>query len=171
MGMQVLQLFYPATLGACNSEKDFSLDACEQAAGPGIMYADKLTGNNATMHAFIRFDLDGKLAGKTVDGVVLRLVAPNIPQAQSDSSGEIWKVTPFTEDSLWMGQPEPIGSAPLAGDVGATEPTQEHYWSLPLDLVAPGAPVFLAIDNPSEDSVDYWNDDGEDPPLLIINYH
>ena len=167
----ILTAYYGATLGACNSAQNLDPNDCETQAGVGIMYADALTETNATVYAFVRFDLDTTLVGKTVDKVTLRLVAAGTPQSQSDSSGVIWEVQPFTKDSLAQGLPDSVGPDPIAEGIGAVEPLQECYWQLPTSLVAPGEPVFLAVEQPSENSVDYWNDHGATPPLLIVDYH
>jgi len=44
-----------------------------------------------------------------------------------------------------------------------------YSWSLPINLVAANAPVYLAIEPVSADSIRYWNTKGAVPPELVID--
>ena len=162
--------YYGATFAACNSDMALDPAACELIVGNGTMSIDALTDTNLTTRGFVRFDLYSTLVGKTVDSVTLRLTTLPGNDADSDSSGEIWKVTSFSSATLPIEQPTPIG-APISADLGPVGLATDYYWGLPNDLVAPSAPVFLGIDTTSTNGVRYWNDHGTVPPLLIVVYH
>lgn len=164
--------YYGASFAACNSEQNLDIVACEKLYGPGTMDIDLSNDALVTDRAFIRFDLGGAFAGKTIDAVTLRLTTLSDPatQANSDNSGQIWRVTPFDAASLGMAQPTNIGGV-IGMGLGPVEVGKDYYWGLPVDLLAPDSPVFLALDTKSDDGARYWNDHGTVPPLLIVNYH
>jgi hypothetical protein len=162
--------FYAATFAACNSDMDLDPVACEQLSLGGTMTIDAMTDALQITRGFVRFDLDSTLVGKTVDSVTLRLTTGNVDSADSNSSGRIWEVTPFSSVTLPMAQPTTIG-APIGLDLGPVVLAADYYWGLPNDLVAPSAPVFLGITTASTNGVRYWNDHGAVPPLLIVVYH
>lgn len=169
-GGGVLTAYYKATYAACNSETNLAPAECEKISGAGTMDVDAMTPSNWVTRGFVRFDLDSTLVGKTVDSVTLRLTTLNRGGANSDKSGDIWQVTPFTLASLAMAQPTSIGPV-LAADLGPVELATDCFWVLPKGVVAPNAPVFLGIDTGSVDGVRYWNDHGAVPPLLTVQYH
>jgi hypothetical protein len=162
--------YYDATLAACNSDLNLSTLDCEQLFGPGTMDIDAQSDTGLNLRGFIRFNLDATLVGKTIDSVTLRLTTVNNGSADSDSSGQIWKVTPFNAASLMTAQPTTIGNA-VGADLGAVALGTDYYWGLPKTLVAANASLFLSVDTQSMDGVHYWNDHGDVPPLLIIDYH
>jgi hypothetical protein len=162
--------FYAATFAACNSDMDLDPTACELIVGKAAMTIDAMTDTNTITRGFVRFDLDSTLVGKTVDSVTLRLTTLPADTADSNSSGRIWKVTPFSSVTLPMAQPTPIG-APIGLNLGPVALATDYYWGLPNGLVAPSAPVFLGIDTTSTNGVRYWNDHGAVPPILIVVYH
>jgi hypothetical protein len=162
---------YTTTFAACNSDKNLDLLACEDLVGAGTMNVDGLNSAGMTTRGFVRFDLDGALAGKTIDSVHLRLTTASASAAQSESSGVIWQVAAFTKASLGAGQPAAIGTAPVGKDLGAVVPSHQYSWALPTKLVAANAPVFLSVRTSLDNGTDYWNDHGVDPPRLIVDYH
>ncbi len=162
--------FYAATFAACNSDMDLDPGACEGLSLGGTMTIDAMTDTLLITRGFVRFDLDSTLVGKTVDSVTLRLTTGNVDSADSNSSGRIWEVTPFSSVTLPMAQPTTIG-VPIGLDLGPVVLAADYYWGLPNDLVAPNAPVFLGITTASTNGVRYWNDHGTVPPLLIVVYH
>lgn len=167
----VTTVTYKATFAGCNSDMNLDIVACEMiVGGGGIMNIDGVTTQNTITRGFVRFDLDGALSGKTIDSVRLRLVTADVSNAQSEMSGAIWEVAPFTKASLGMAQPAELGTA-VALDLGAVVPSHEYLWELPAKLVAPNKPVYLGIRTAAENGVDYWNDHGVDPPRLIVDYH
>lgn len=161
---------YGATFAACNSNLDLNLQNCEALAGPDGMYTDVLSTTGFPMHAYVRFDLDAQLVGKTIDAVTLRLTTLPDNAANSVSSGEIWRVMPFDAASLTMGQPATIGGV-IGADLGVVDFAKDYYWGLPTSLVAANSPVFLGVISTSDDGVRYWNQHGMTPPLLLVNYH
>jgi hypothetical protein len=145
---------------------------CADHAGNAEMNIDTSDGTlMAFLASFVRFDLDGALAGKTIDAVKLRLVVTTSGSAASTHSGEIWQVAPFTEADLAMALPDKVGMAPISPDMGAVAINQAVTWQLPANIIAPDAPVFLEIFPVSGDGTYYWKKDGPLPPKLIIDYH
>lgn len=170
----VTTVTYKATFAGCNSDTNLVLQDCESLVGDGgIMNIDNETSSTPPKitRGFVRFDLDGVLAGKTIDSVHLRLVTADVSNAGSDKSGAIWEVAPFTEASLATGQPAELGMAAVGLDLGPVVASHEYIWKLPATLVAANKPVFLGIRAASKDGVDYWNDHGKDPPRLVVDYH
>jgi hypothetical protein len=163
--------YYGAVLAACNSDVNLDINACEALFGPGSMDVDGMTDAGTVTIGFVRFDLDSTIAGKTVDGVTLRLTTLKGDNADSDHSGEIYAVDSFDSSTLAMGQPMPLGAGPIAGDLGPVALGQDYYWGLPKDLVVSDGHVFLAVYSASDDGAHYWNDHGTVPPLLIVDYH
>jgi hypothetical protein len=146
--------------------------ACEQSSGFAQMTIDADDTNlTAVLSAYLRFDLDGALAGKTIDAVKLRLVVTTASNANSDHSGEIWQVEPFAESDLAMALPAQVGVMAISADQGSVALGQTLEWALPASFVAPDAPVFLGIFTSSGNGVKYWTKNGPAPPRLIIDYH
>jgi len=123
------------------------------------------------IHSFIRFDIDGVIANKTIDTVTLRLEVTASVKASSTQSGEVWQVSSFTENSLSMSEPTKVGSMPIGADKGAVTQHQVITWSLPTNIVAPNQGVFLGLFPISSDGVNYYNTKGAEPPRLTIQYH
>jgi hypothetical protein len=164
--------YYAATFAACNSDQDLDIAKCEALYGNGTMDIDAQTTAGLVAHAYVRFDLDAQLAGKTIDAVTLRLTTLSDPNAQanSDKSGDIFAVGPFDATSLGMAQPATIGG-PVGLDLGPVAIGTDYYWGLQNLPVVASSSVYLAVITTSGDGVRYWNDHGTVPPLLIVNYH
>lgn len=163
---------FTATVAECISPTTFDPDGCEASTGVGEMSVD--TSDSMTLlpiHSFIRFDIDGIIANKTIDTVTLRLTVTASMKASSTQSGEIWRVQSFSENSLHMSEPAKVGMTPIGVDKGAVTQNQVLTWSLPTDLVEPNQSVFLGIFPLSSDGVNYYNTAGAEPPRLTIQYH
>lgn len=163
---------FTATVAECISPTVFDPDACELSTGMGQMAVD--TSDSATLlpiHSFIRFDIDGTIANKTIDAVTLRLTVTNDAKAPSNQSGEIWRVQSFTASSLEMSEPAKMGTSPIGADKGAVTANQVLDWSLPTNIVAANQGVFLGVFPISSDGVNYYNTAGAEPPRLTIQYH
>jgi hypothetical protein len=123
------------------------LEACYR---PALAYAPELWGRLAIrFHVTEKgkldeaFEVESQFPDERVSLCVLRAARKlKFPKAEG---GEIRFVVP-----LRFGM-EP--AAPAAPDVAAD------------------APVFLGIDTASTNGVEYWNDHGIVPPLLIVDYH
>lgn len=144
-------------------------DACA-AENEGTRISVDLEVDLATgaRHSFVRFDLDDALSGHVVTAVVLRLTVPIVMGAESNQTGQVWEVAPFTRADLFNGVPAQVGGAPLAGDMGAVVQGQVVDFSLPTTAVASGASVFLGLIPVSTNGVDYFNLAGTSPPELRI---
>jgi hypothetical protein len=60
-------------------------------------------------------------------------------------------------------------TAALAPSQGAVGPMQTVEWSLPVTLASPNGSIYLELENPSADGVDYWDRTGTTPPQLLID--
>ena len=161
----------PPTVAACINPMALDPAACEAQAGTGLMDVDTEAGDlTAVFHSFIRFDINApSLAGKTIDGVTLRLVVgPYRLTSASNQTGQLWEVGPFTFDDLSTSAPPKVKV--LGDDQGAVKPGQVVTWPLSPALIAAGA-VCLGLYPVSSDGVDYWNKNGMEPPELIVDAH
>jgi hypothetical protein len=162
---------YGATVAACINQGNVDPDACEQRTGPGQMNVDEDDGmTNLPNFAFLRFDLDAKLTGKTVDLVRLRLVVASGDKASSPRGGEVWQVAPFTASDLTMAIPAKVGLAPVGAGKDAVTQGEPVDWVLPPALAQPNTSLFLGVFPQTDDGVSYWNSKGEEPPKLLVDY-
>lgn len=162
---------YAATVAECASPNIVDPMYCRSINGNTQLVVDeKDSTTNLPWYAFVRFDLDGAIAGKIVSSVTLRVVATTNGKADGPNSGDVWRVSAFSLQSLQQNQlPAKQGSSKLAGSQGAVKEQQVVEWPLPVSTVSPSAPVYLGIYLTTSDGVNYWNTDGEEPPQLIID--
>jgi hypothetical protein len=165
-----VRLTYVATIAVCIDPRIPDPTLCTALNGGAQLAID--ARDSTTMdpwQSYLRFDLDGALAGRTVEAVTLRLVATDDDKAPGPDSGEVWKVKQFTEQTLMTQVPPQLGNQPLASSQGAVAALQPVEWSLPAGLVAPDSAVHLGLVTADEDGVAYWNLDGQNPPELVID--
>lgn len=170
-GAMVTHVEYPATVAECLDPMAPNPLVCRAINGQQQMVIDMK--DSATLNpwqGYVRFDLDTAIAGKTIVKVQLRVVATNDAKAPGGNTGEVWKVQSFTLQSLTGTTPAKIGASPLAGTQGAVIKLGPIAWPLPLDTVASGGAVFLAVITTASDGVNYWNIDGANPPRLAIDF-
>lgn len=142
-------------------------DACEANSGAGYMTVDAdVSQVSLPGHAFVRFDLDGQLAGLTVIEVRLRMTVGDVADADSSSTGELFEVAPFTRMDLFTAAPATMGM--LGGDQGAVTLNDVVDWLLPTTIVAADGSVFVGLLPVVSNGVDYFNANGAQPPKLII---
>jgi hypothetical protein len=166
----VTHLMYPATVAECIDPVVPSTMLCRSINGAQQLVLDKQDSMTLNpWQSYVRFDLDGALANKTVLKVELRVVATDAGKAAGTSSGEVWKVQPFTLASLDTTTPAKIGTVPLAGSQGAVAKLQVVTWPIPSTIVAPNSGVFFGLITTASDGVNYWNIAGVDPPVLLID--
>lgn len=151
---------YTATVADCI---DTSAPDPDQCASP----AEALWIDLPETEAYLRFEPDSTIAGATVVSASLRLTVGTYSQAQGDTSGELWEVTPFSRTDLFSAAPSATGSV-LAPDQGAADPGASIDWPLPVGLIAAGTPVYLGLFPTSHNSVGYLNLNSGDPPRLIV---
>jgi hypothetical protein len=161
---------YPAAIAKCINPLATppSPSACAAASPANQLHVD----GDATMHpwdAFLRFDLDDAFAGRTVTGVRLQLTASDSAAAMSDNSGVVYKSVEFTNADLSTAEPLKAQTAALAPSQGAVAPLQTVEWPLPAALVSANGSIYLELENPSTDGVDYWDNAGATPPQLIVD--
>jgi hypothetical protein len=165
--------YSPPDVADCIALVDPDPDACEKSSGLGQMTVDSvnsgLTGSPASA-AFLSFALDAAFAGKQVLAVRLQLTVSNHSNANSNKSGEIWSVEPFTRPDLFTTVPAQQGGAPLAVDLGPVVQLQVVEWQLPTSAVTAGQSVYLGVFPTSSDGVDYYAKISPAPPKLIVEY-
>ena len=155
-------------------------DDCEQKTGANQMSVDRVNNNwpagdaatSPSTAAFLSFALDGQIAGKQVLSVTLEVTASNGLNADSDVSGEVWEVAPFTRPDLFNAAPAKQGSSPVAPDQGAVTQLQTVAWPLPTSIVSAGQTLHLGIfaPNSSTNGIDYFGKNGATPPKLIVQF-
>ena len=161
---------YPAVIAKCINPLATppSPGTCAAASPANQLHVD---GAEA-MHpwdTFLRFDLDGAFAGRTVTGVRLQLTATDAAAAMSDNSGVVYKSVEFTNADLSTAEPMRAEMAALAPSQGAVVQLQTVEWALPASLASPDGSVYLELESPSADGVDYWDMAGTTPPQLFID--
>ncbi|HTL37015.1 MAG TPA: hypothetical protein VL326_27955 [Kofleriaceae bacterium] len=169
-GAMPMQLTYPAAVAECINPAVPSTATCRSVNGDTQMVVDADdSGTNNPWIGFVRFDIDDKVANKTVTAVRFQIRTTNNSKATAPKSGEVWQVTSFTKDSLSMTVPTHVGSTPLGADKGAVSQNITLTWSMPVSLVAANSGVFFSIETSSSDGTNYWNTSGTTPPVLIVN--
>jgi hypothetical protein len=161
---------YPAAIAKCINPLATppSPSACAAASPANQLHVD----GDDVMHpwdTFLRFDLDTAFAGRTVTGVRLQLTATDVAAAHSDNSGVVYKSVEFTNGDLSTAVPLKAQTTALAPSQGEVTPMQTVEWPLPASLASPGGSIYLELDNPSTDGVDYWDGSGTTPPQLFID--
>ncbi|MFO0549183.1 MAG: hypothetical protein U0271_12400 [Polyangiaceae bacterium] len=167
------EVTYEAVVAACldPGEIDPNPAACESLAGGDRFVVDtSIQGQNSPRYGYVRFDLDGALAGKTVDAATLQLFVPTIQLSEADQSGSIWQVAPFDLASLDVEVPNTVGAV-LVPDQGAVSQGETVTFSLPPSVVSANASLYLAILPTTSDGVFYSNLNGANPPSLVVSYH
>lgn len=160
---------YVATVAECVDPLMPSPAFCKAINGADQLVVDhRDTGTTDPWNAYIRFEVDAAIAGRTVTSVVLRLTATDDPKAPGANAGDVSLVSPFDAASLAVSTPVASGT-PVALSPGPVDIGSQLDWQLPTDAVAASSPVYLGIASQSTDGVNYWNLAGSDPPRLIID--
>lgn len=149
----------PAEFAGC-AGRSTGPAACEGFAGGGRLDVDMLDGDTQEpLSGYLIFDF-ADLVDRTIIGATLELTVPDSDTADSDASGRVVIVAPFSAADLEAGIQPVRQPNPLALGVGAVALGQAVQWSLePADLPADGA-LFLAIDPESDDNAQYWSGGG-----------
>ena len=165
-------LSYGTSVADCVDPTSPNPDTCATEGGGIRMAVDLEEGMPPTPRiSFLRFDLDAQLAGKSVDSVELRLSVPVFIGAESNDSGEVWRVAEFDRAALFTAAPTKVGASPAAASVGAVAQGQTVVFELPSSLVSAGGSVYLGVFPLSTNGVDYSNALGAVPPALVITAH
>jgi hypothetical protein len=161
---------YNAAVAECINPSVPSTATCRSVNGNTEMVvdADDSSTNNPWL-GFVRFDIDDKVAGKTVTQVRLQLRTTSNSKASATKSGAIWEVQPFTLASLSTTAPAHVGASPIGPDKGAVNPNLTLTWVLPVTLVSANNGVYVGIETTSGDGTNYWKTSGTTPPILIVD--
>lgn len=167
---------YPASIADClvvSPDVDTNPDHCAKLHVAGHMPVDvsSETAGGLPVDSYVRFDLDGQLAGLRILAVKLQLTVGDWPQADGPNSGEIFEVTPFARADLFTAAPAQIGAMPIGATQGPAAIGQTVEWSLPVLLASAQGSVYLGIfhlDNGEVNGVYYFNNSGTTPPRLVV---
>jgi hypothetical protein len=165
-----LEVTYTAVVAECINPAAPDPLACRAVNGNTELAVDLL--DSATQNpweAFIRFDADDQLAGRTVTAVTLRMVVTTSASASGPDSGSVFRVSAFTRASLDTTTPTKLDATALAGSRGAVTQNDVVDWPLSPTLVTSSAPVYLGVYPNDTNGVSYWNLDGTTPPRLIVD--
>jgi len=161
---------YVATVAECIDPLMPSPSFCKSINGADQLVVDhRDTGTADPWNAYIRFDLDAAIAGRTVTQVVLRLTGTDDPKTPGVNAGDVSLVEAFDAASLAVTTPAASGGGPVALSPGPVDIGSIIDWQLPTDAVTASMPLYLGIASVSNDGVNYWNLAGSDPPRLIID--
>lgn len=160
---------YPSVVADCVDPASPDPDFCISKNGNGRLAVDADdTSSGNGWRGFVKFDLDGVIAGRVITSVKLQMTATNDGAAAASNSGVVFQCAPFTRASLAIATPGTIG-AQLAGSQGAVDPGDVVVWTLPTTLPTANASVYLELTSPSSDGVLYHNQTNTKPPRLIID--
>ena len=144
--------------------------ACEAAAGAGRLDVDLNDGDSGEkLTAYLIFDL-GELPEGSVLAASLVLTAPDTGPADSDGSGRIFEVEPFTAAALESGE-RPVAGMQLAPSAGAVALGQTVRFELPPERLPTDGALYLAIEPDSPENVQYWSassPDAETAPRIEL---
>ena len=165
----VFHLEYPSIVADCIDPANPDPDFCINKNGHGRLAVDaEDTSASVGWEGFVRFDLDGMIAGRVVTSVKLQMTATNDGAAAANNSGVVYQCAAFTRASLAVTTPATIGTQ-LAGSQGNVAPGDVVLWPLPTGLPMANGSVFLRIASPSTDGALYHNQTNTKPPKLIID--
>jgi hypothetical protein len=158
----------PAAIAECTDPVQLDPAACAAADGPASLNVDNQDSDFAgeATRAWLRFEVPGQLQGLQVTSVRLRLVVTDHPDAQSNAGGEIWRTEAFELQSLTQLQPALIELVSV--NVGPVVQGDVVEWPLPSTIVESSS-VYLGVIAVSNDGVNYWNNDGAAPPVLLVD--
>lgn len=159
---------YQAAVADCIEIPNPDPDACASRFGAGNMgISTSEYSLHTPHHAFLRFDLDPDVAQSALASVELRVTVDSSTYANSNDSGDVWRVDPFVRSDLFSGPPaRALGSA-LAGSQGAVSQNELVTWSLPTNIVD-GSSVYLELNPLTSDNTYYENNAGSAPPALVV---
>lgn len=166
-----MRFIYEAKIAECASDNLTDPQYCRSINGQTQLVIDeKDSTTSQPWYAFVRFDLDGAISGMSVDKVTLRVVATSNNKADGPNSGDVWRVSAFSLQSLQQNQlPAKQGTSKLAGSQGPVSESQTVEWPLTTAIVQANQSVYLGIYLTTSDGVNYWNTDGPEPPKLVID--
>jgi hypothetical protein len=161
-------LTYQADPAACLDVERPDPDACARIVGTEALNLDSLGGpNDRPFGIYLRFAVGNELAGRTITAVRLQLRTVDNAEGEGNSSGEVWRVAPFTAADLATVVPAKVGTAPIAREVGFVRSGTTVEWSLPTNVVAPGKALHVAVLPLSSDRVLYVRTGALAPTLRI----
>jgi hypothetical protein len=162
-----VQLELSATIAECTDPVQLDPPACAASDSPSISVdaVDSAFANQPTS-GWLQFEVPEALSTLRVTSVRLQLVVTDHGSADGDAAGEVWSVQPFDLETLTEVQPTSIER--LAESFGPVTQGDVVEWHLPASAVATSS-VHLGVIAVSTDGVNYWNNDGPIPPVLLID--
>jgi hypothetical protein len=168
------QVGYEAAIADCINPGAPDPDACALEVGQDRITVDtefdEMT-DPTPRQVYLRFEIGNELAGKTIDLAGVHLRVPSTSGSDSNQTGDMWLVAPFDRAALFVAAPATMGSRPISPDQGTVAQGELVVFPLPASAVVAGGTVYLGILPLSTNGVDYFNLAGEDPPVLVVDYH
>jgi hypothetical protein len=163
-------LSFAPTVADCVSTTAPDPDECETETGQGLMNVDLLDPAMLERRAFLRFEIDPRLAERPVDSMTLVLTTGPGMGTSSTQAGDVYEVEAFTRPELFGSMPATVGAA-LAPSPGPVGMAAQASWSLPAaSLVGTGGVLCLGVLPLVADGADYFNLDGTTPPALVVTF-
>jgi hypothetical protein len=173
----VLERAYTAVVADCIEQvaatKSPNPDACAAFAsskdGPNELWVDLRQGSNRQFTGYLRFDVGGELAQRTLLGARVEITVTTFAGAVGHAP-ELWECAPFSRASLFVQEPALIGSSALAPAPGTVSKSQTVSYALPAAAVAASASAYFALVPVVAGGSGFWNLLGPEPPRLVVKY-
>ena len=153
---------------------------CESRAGAagglsatGYMVLDTAFfngGDGRPARVYLRFDLPVDLAERGAKSATVAVRTAESPGAGGLHAGALRATGSFTRAELMSMVPNDLDL--ISGDAGTVEPGSWVAWDLPVELITPGASLFLRLEAIDDDGVLYHNGlaDQSFAPVITITY-
>lgn len=165
-GTSPFEVEYVADIAVCTQDTVFDPEACGVQAGVDQFTVDLSDTDALIATGWVRFVLDDMLAGAEITSAEVVFVVGSDTSDGSGSTGELWTTEPF--DLADLSSADPATLELVGDDLGVARLGAEVIWSVPIDLVSAGEPLYLAIVPLATDGVDLWNASSATPPRLVI---
>ncbi|WP_106392371.1 hypothetical protein [Enhygromyxa salina] len=162
-----------ASFVGCRGTDNYTPAECALWAGQGQANAVAIDESSDSGHflvACLAFPKEPALEGKTITKVSLEMHTINTFWAGSDSSGEIWKVEPFTVVDFFLGVPLLAGDEPVASNSEVGPIDAPIQWELHSEVFIPDEATYLCAYPLSDDGLYLYSHEGLVPPKLHVAY-
>jgi hypothetical protein len=157
------------TYAGCIALNDPDPEYCANQQPFGQFTVD--TYDHATgSEAFVLLHFEVPVGEPAPNSIALVMFTTNANGADSNQSGEVWQLEPFTDQSLGLELPERVGASPLSPDRGPVARNATVEWVLPLAVLDGSGAVYLGVFATTNDGVDYYSHQGALPPRLVLSY-
>lgn len=173
----VVERSYTAVVADCIEQvaatKMPNPDECSAFAsskdGPNELWVDLRKGSNRQFTGYLRFDVDGEIAGRTLVAARVEVTVTTFPNAAGHAPA-LWACAPFSRASLFAQEPALLGSSALAPLPGVVSNSETVSYALPPAAVAPSTSAYFALVPVVAGGSGFWNLLGPKPPRLVVMY-